>query len=103
MIISGTIDVTKIDKSRLYKGEKGTYLNVVIFVNDKEDKYGNQGPIIESIAKEERLQGKQGVILGNIKVLSGSASQQSSSDNNVDIQTSDDIPFWIKWIELYCF
>ena len=38
------INVSKIDKSKLYKGEKGVYLNMTTFVDlDQEDEYGNNG------------------------------------------------------------
>lgn len=36
-----SIDVTKIDKSKLIVGEKGTYLNLTVSVNDEKDNYGN--------------------------------------------------------------
>jgi len=34
--LSVRIDVTKIDKERLYKGEKGTYLDLTTFVDTAE-------------------------------------------------------------------
>ena len=48
-----SIDVTKIDKLRLYKGKKGTYLNLTIFINDQEDDYGNTLHIQQSTKKDE--------------------------------------------------
>ena len=66
-VINAKIDVSKIDKSRLYKGAKGTYLSVTIFLKDEEDQYGNHGMIVESITKEEREAGNKGTILGNVK------------------------------------
>ncbi len=41
-LITAKIDVTKIIKSLLYKGKKGTYLNLTIWQNDKPDEYGNE-------------------------------------------------------------
>jgi len=35
------IDVTKINKDLLFKGQKGTYLDMNIWINDEPDKYGN--------------------------------------------------------------
>ncbi len=44
--ISLNIDVSKIDKTKLVKGEKGTYLNATAFVNlDEKDQYDNNGMI----------------------------------------------------------
>ncbi len=47
------IDVTKIDKSKLFKGKKGTYLDMVAFTNDELDEYGNNISIQQSQTKEE--------------------------------------------------
>ena len=64
------IDVTKIDTNRLFKGKKGAYLDLSTFIDlDQKDQYGNNGFITESVSKEEREQGVQGTILGNVKVF----------------------------------
>ena len=49
-IISLSIDVTKIDKTKLVDGK---YLNTQIFIND-ETKYGNNVSMAYSQSKEER-------------------------------------------------
>lgn len=49
-IINLSIDVTKIDKSKLVDGK---YLNTQIFIND-ETKYGNNVSMAYSQSKEER-------------------------------------------------
>ena len=78
--ISVRIDVSKIDKDRLYKGEKGTYLDCTTFVDlDNVDQYENNGFISESVSKEEREQNVQGTILGNVKVFYKDGGQSSSS------------------------
>ena len=64
------IDVTKIDKSKLFKGAKGTYLDANVFIDlDNEDQYGNHGMITQQVTKEERDQGIKGNILGNGKIV----------------------------------
>lgn len=68
-LLSLSIDVTKIDKSRLYKGEKGTYLKLTIGINDEPDKYGNNVSCWEEQTKEERTAKAQRNFLGNGKVL----------------------------------
>lgn len=65
--ISVKIDVMKIDKSKLFKGEKGTYLDATIFMKDEPDQYGNVGMIVQNITKDEREAGSKGAILGNVK------------------------------------
>lgn len=68
--LSIKIDVTKIDKSRLFKGEKGTYLDLTTFIDTGEqDQYGNHGFIAQSTTKEERATKFQTPILGNVKVF----------------------------------
>ena len=76
-LISLSIDVSKIDAKRLYKGKKGQYLSATLFLKEEVDQYGNNGFIVESITKEEREAGQKGTILGNAKYMAGgSASKQ---------------------------
>jgi len=82
MVITGKIDVTKIDKEKLFKGEKGTYLDIAIFVNDETDQYGNNGMIVQSVSKEEREAGVKGAILGNIK-KTGSPQTSKAEDSDL--------------------
>lgn len=49
----GSIDVSKIDKSKLFTGKKGTYLNLSIWVNNEPDNYGNHMSIQQSTKKDE--------------------------------------------------
>lgn len=77
--ISIKIDVTKINKARLFQGQKGTYLDVTTFVDTEAlDQYGNSGFISQDVSKEERESGVKGPILGNCKVFykDQGASQQ---------------------------
>lgn len=95
-MISISIDVTKIDKDRLYKGQKGTYLDAVL-IDTPNNQYGDNFMIVQSVSKEEREQGIKGEILGNGKILGQqpqqSAPQQPSEpQDNFDPQ-DDDLPF----------
>ena len=68
--LSLKIDVSKIDKARLFSGQKGTYLDATIFVELAElDQYGNSGMITQDVTKDEKAQGVKGNILGNGKVF----------------------------------
>lgn len=68
--VSLKIDVSKIEKARLFKGQKGTYLDATVFIDlDQLDQYGNSGMITQDVKKEEKDQGVQGPILGNCKVF----------------------------------
>lgn len=62
-MIQVKIDVSKINKEKLYKGEKGTYLDAVIFLNDEADSYGNWGAVQQSTKKDEKS-----IYIGNVKM-----------------------------------
>ena len=61
------IDVTKIDKARLYQGQKGKYLTMTTFIDiDQKDQYDNNGFISHKKNKDEQ---ENPPILGNVKVF----------------------------------
>jgi hypothetical protein len=61
------IDVSKIDKSKLFKGQKGVYLDAVAFIDiDQIDQYGNSGMITQDAGKDSQ---EKGAILGNSKIF----------------------------------
>lgn len=87
--ISLKLDVTKIDKAKLYKGEKGTYLDASIIMRDEPDQYGNIGMVVQNISKEEREKGVKGSILGNVKYI----QRQQQSTQQVQSDFNSDLPF----------
>jgi hypothetical protein len=99
--VSFKIDVTKIDKARLYVGKKGTYLDATVFIDlDELDQYGNSGMISQSVSQEERQAGTKGEVLGDSKVFwrdEGQAPQASKPQGNSrpdPVEDFDDsIPF----------
>jgi len=66
-MISFSINVSLIDKERLFKGKKGQYLDCVA-IETPNSEYGDY-MVVESISKEERDAGKKGTILGNGKII----------------------------------
>ena len=106
--VSLKIDVTKIEKGRLFQGQKGTYLDATVFVDlDDLDQYGNSGMITQDITKEEKENGIQGQILGNCKVFwkgegkqqaqqpqqQQSSQKQPQPEGEFNNDFDDDIPF----------
>ena len=108
--VSIKLDVTKIDKQRLFSGQKGTYLDATVFIDiDELDQYGNSGMITQDVSKEEKQNGVKGNILGNVKVFWkdnnsqqqqhqggwGQPQQQQAPQqyNNVPADYDPDIPF----------
>ena len=60
-----SIDVSKLDKSRLYKGAKGTYANLTVFIDSNPDQYGKNGGAKEQATKDERDQKVKMPFVGN--------------------------------------
>ena len=91
--LSIKLDVTKIDKERLFEGAKGTYLDLTTFIDTAEqDQYENNGFVSQSTSSEEREQGVKTPILGNVKVFftdGDVASGKFKAATPVD----EDIPF----------
>lgn len=87
--ISIKLDVTKISKEKLYKGDKGTYLDATILMKDEPDQYGNIGMIVQNVSKEEREAGVKGAILGNVKYINKQVQQVKA----VEVDFSSDLPF----------
>ena len=78
--VSVKIDVTKIDKARLFRGAKGTYLTATAFIDlDEADQYGNHGMITQDVSKEERKSGTKGAILGNSTVFYKDSPQATNA------------------------
>ncbi len=104
-----SINVSKLDKSRFFKGKKGTYAKLTCFINTEEtSQFGDNGPITQELSKEDRDNGVKLPILGNAKVFwkdgqpgrgtqqSGQQSQgrqpQNNQNNGYD-DVIDDLPF----------
>jgi hypothetical protein len=96
--------VSKIEKARLFKGAKGTYLDLTTFVDlDNQDKYENNGFVSQSVSKEERDAKVQTPILGNVKVFYREdapadpagrqyAKEQAAPEGFADLE-DEDVPF----------
>jgi len=71
-----SIDVTKIEKARLYQGKKGNYLTMTTFIDvDNKDQYDNNGFVSHKQTKEEKEAKTNTPILGNVKVFWSDAPQ----------------------------
>jgi hypothetical protein len=63
-MIAITLDLSRIDRKRIFVGKTGKkYLSFVLV--DGPDRYGNDGSVLHSVSKEERLAGVKGEICGN--------------------------------------
>jgi len=74
-----SINLSKIDMNRVFNGKKGQYLDLSTFIDlDNLDQYDNNGFISQSTKKEERDNGVQTPILGNVKVFYNDSQQQQA-------------------------
>jgi len=102
-IISANIDLTKIDKAKIYEGKKGKYYPITVVLNDEPGQYGDSGYIMTEQTKEERDAKTQKQYLGNVKVVwtnGQNVSTAEKSPSNVDLLQSiantaaePDLPF----------
>ena len=97
-IVNFSINVEDIDKSKLIKGKKGSYLNLTMSIND-ETKFGNNASISVSQSKEEREAKEAKTYLGNGKVVWVSDEGVTVAEREQELSTStsaaseDDLPF----------
>jgi len=104
-LITAKIDVKKIVKALLFEGKKGTYLDLIIWVNDKPDKYGNDISIQQRtgkddpkiyigegkfyVKKEDPLPDKQ----GQYQKVDAKTSDISELAEECKKENEDDLPF----------
>lgn len=84
------IDVTKLDKARFYTGAKGTYADMVVFIDtENKSQYGDHGVITQSKNKDEDVKLP---IIGNAKIFwrdDNTAKQQPKKEPG-ELKTGDD-------------
>ena len=97
-LLTGSIDLSKIDKTKIVSTDKNgkpfengaKYLNVVVWLNDEADKYGNNASIQISQSKEERDAGVKATYIGNLKEPQ-SRTNESTSARTASVE--DTLPF----------
>lgn len=90
-ILSLSIDLTKIDKSKL---KDGKYLNTQIFIND-ETKYGNNVSMAYSQTKEERdnKTPKQYIANGKVVYVNNGITVAEKEETPQETKQVSDLPF----------
>jgi hypothetical protein len=89
-MITCKINASRIDKNHMFKGEKGTYVDLVLFENKGgPDQYGNDGFVTQGISKEARDRGEKGPISGNWKRFGSSAPKPAPPKPFVPTQRQD--------------
>lgn len=90
-MINCRINVDKIDKNRIFQGEKGRWYEFNL-IETPANQYGNDYMIVEQIPKEEREAGGQGAILGNGKTIRPKAEPPQTVPPKIEDQQND-LPF----------
>ena len=90
-----SIDVTKLDKSKFFKGKNGgVYANLTVFVDTEKDQYDNNGGIQQQLTKEERDQGIRAPYLGNAKIFWTDSSNPEPKPLEPTLSLEEeDVPF----------
>ena len=76
------INVSMIDKAKLFAGKNGKYLDATVFLDvDTKDQYDNNGMITQDAPK-----GEKGAILGNAQVFWNDGGQKRNSQQQYSQQ-----------------
>ncbi len=103
-ILSGSIDLNKIDKSKIVTTDKNgnpfqngaKYLNVQVTINDEQDQYGNDASVSINQTKEERESGVKKTYIGNLKQVwsnEGNTAHPTPKLEPANAEGEPDLPF----------
>ena len=102
-ILSCSIDLSKVDKSKIIEGKNGAkYYNFDVIINDEPDKFGKDVAITQQQTKDERKDKVKKVYIGNGKSVWKSQPKVTSEEQPTygtttrdGITTADDesLPF----------
>ena len=102
MILNCSIDLTKIDKSRIKEHKNGgKYYEITVHVNDDFDKFNNNVGITQKQSKEEKEAKERKVYIGNGKIAwASNPAPVKKKDETTTGETQanqsmsdDDLPF----------
>jgi hypothetical protein len=91
MIIQLNIDLMKVDKTKIKPftrkdGTEGKGYDLVVFLKDETDQFGNDGFVAESVPKDSAV---KGAILGNARI----AGKKTEPIAAVATHEASDLPF----------
>ena len=91
-IVNISLNLGKIDKTKIVKGKKGKYLPITFFISDEEDQFGNNVSCIQAQTEDERKEKAPRNYLGNGKVVFND-KEGTPQSGMVDDSDDDDLPF----------
>ena len=96
-IIRYSLNLDKLDKSKVVKGKKGTYYDLTLTVNDEVSQFGDNVSVYDTQSKEERQAKSARNYVGNGKVVwtDGSITAVTSGEPQAAAVQDDglDLPF----------
>ena len=93
--VNQSINLSKLDKSKLFKGKDGSmWANLTSYLDTEKDQYDNNGSIQQSLSKEEREQGIKAPYIGNNKIFWTDSSNPEPKPLEPTLSLEDeDLPF----------
>lgn len=94
IILNCSIDLSKIDKSKIIEGKKGgKYYNFTVVVNDEVDQYGNHAALSEAQTEEQRKAKEKRTFIGNGKKVWEGTNRAAAPQQAAPITKGQDLPF----------
>jgi len=94
-IIRYSLNLDKLDKSKVVKGKKGTYYDLTLSINDEISQFGDNVSVYDTQSKEERQAKTNRNYVGNGKVVwtDGSvvAAPSNGGQQQETVSATDDI------------
>jgi hypothetical protein len=93
----GKINLSKVDKTKLFDGQAGKWMDITVWFNEESDQYGNNLSIEQSTKK-----GETKIYIGNAKFYNAKkddgpkAKDEFQKSSKVDVRSMsnpDDLPF----------
>ena len=84
------IDVKKINKEFLFRGEKGVWMDLKLM--DRPDEYENDGYVVQNPTQAQREAGEKGPIIGNWRNIQ-TKKPAAPPKPTKSLEEMDDIPF----------
>jgi len=92
-IINFSVNLNKVDKSKIVEGKKGKYLPLTVFVQDEKDKYDNNVAVIQSQTEDERKNKTAKNYVANGKVVFQSEGNVEQKAKDEPKEEQDSLPF----------
>jgi len=90
-VVNFKVNVEAIPKEKIFKGKKGSYVNMTMFIND-ESKFGNNASIAISQSKDEREAGGETTYLGNGAVVFVAETGVTKAEREFEAEVENSAP-----------